>query len=124
MEDEITVRSLTTHVLLRLGYTVLEAADVKGARDAAEAHGGREIHLLFSDVVLPDSGGQELAGWMRARSPGTRILFTSGYVDEKILQRHGLDASAAFLQKPFTPSDLAKKIREVLDAPVRQPSPS
>ena len=124
VEDEITVRSLTTHVLLRLGYTVLEAADVKGARDVAEAHGGREIHLLFSDVVLPDSGGQELAGWMRARSPGTRILFTSGYVDEKILQRHGLDASAAFLQKPFTPSDLAKKIREVLDAPVRQPSPS
>ena len=116
VEDEITVRSLTTHVLLRLGYTVLEAEDGKSARDAVETHGGREIHLLFADVVLPDSGGQEIAEWMRARSSGTRILYTSGYVDEKILQRHGLDAGAAFLQKPFTPADLAKKVREVLDA--------
>ena len=117
VEDEITVRSLTTHVLLRLGYTVLEAADGKSARDAVEIHGGREIHLLFSDVVLPDSGGQELAEWIRARNDGTKILFTSGYVDEAILKRHGLDERAAFLQKPFTPGDLAKKIREVLDAP-------
>ncbi len=115
VEDEITVRSLTTHVLLRLGYTVLEAADCKSARDAAETNGRRAIHLLFSDVVLPDSGGQDLAEWMRGRSPETKILFTSGYVDEKILQRHGLDARAAFLQKPFTPADLAKKVREVLD---------
>ena len=115
VEDEITVRSLTAHVLLRLGYTVLEAADGKSARDVVETHGGREIHLLFSDVVLPDSGGQELAEWIRGRNAGTKILFTSGYVDENILKRHGLDASAAFLQKPFTPADLAKKIREVLD---------
>ncbi len=117
VEDEITVRSLTTHVLLRLGYTVLEAADGTSARDAVEVHGGRAIHLLFSDVVLPDSGGQELAEWIRARNAGTKILFTSGYVDEAILKRHGLDERAAFLQKPFTPGDLAKKIREVLDAP-------
>ena len=117
VEDEITVRSLTTHVLLRLGYTVLEAADGKSAQDAAETHGAQKIDLLFSDVVLPDSGGQDLAQWIRQRSAGTRILFTSGYVDENILKRHGLDASAAFLQKPFTPADLAKKIREVLDTP-------
>ena len=117
VEDEITVRSLTTHVLLRLGYTVLEAADGKSARDVAETHGGRKIDLLFADVVLPDSGGQELAEWIRGRNAGTKILFTSGYVDEKILKRHGLDASAAFLQKPFTPADLAKKVREVLDGP-------
>ena len=117
VEDEITVRSLTTHVLLRLGYTVLEAGDGKSARDAVETYGGREIHLLFSDVVLPDSGGQELAQWIRGRNAGTKILFTSGYVDENILKRHGLDATAAFLQKPFTPADLAKKIREILDSP-------
>jgi len=117
VEDEITVRSLTTHVLLRLGYTVLEAADGKSARDVVETNGGREIHLLFSDVVLPDSGGQELAEWIRGRNTGTKILFTSGYVDESILKRHGLDADSAFLQKPFTPADLARKLREVIDGP-------
>ena len=117
VEDEITVRSLTTHVLLRLGYTVLEAADGVSARDVVETHGGRKIDLLFSDVVLPDSGGQDLADWILARNAETRILFTSGYVDENILKRHGLDGDAAFLQKPFTPAELAKKVREVIDGP-------
>ena len=117
VEDEITVRSLTSHVLRRLGYTVLEAADGKEARDLVERFGGGQVHLLFSDVVLPDSGGKELARWMAARSRETRILFTSGYVDEGILKRHGLDATSEFLQKPFTPSELAKKVREILDGP-------
>ena len=116
VEDEITVRSLTSHILRRLGYTVLEAADGKSARDAVENHNGREIHLLFSDVVLPDSGGRDLATWMREHYGQARILFTSGYVDESILKRHGLDADKAFLQKPFTPAELAKKVREVIDA--------
>ena len=111
------MRSLTTHVLLRLGYTVLEAADGVSARDVVETHGGRKIDLLFSDVVLPDSGGQDLADWILARNAETRILFTSGYVDENILKRHGLDGDAAFLQKPFTPAELAKKVREVIDGP-------
>ena len=82
-----------------------------------ESFGGGQVHLLFSDVVLPDSGGKELARWMAARSRETRILFTSGYVDEGILKRHGLDATSEFLQKPFTPSELAKKVRELLDGP-------
>jgi PAS domain S-box-containing protein len=115
VEDEITVRSHTAHVLRRLGYTVLEAGDGKQARDLVEGHGGAGIDLLFSDVVLPDAGGRDLADWMRARSTNTRILFTSGYVDESILQHHGLDPETAFLQKPFTPADLAKKVREVVD---------
>jgi PAS domain S-box-containing protein len=116
VEDEITVRSLTAHVLRRLGYTVLEAASGKQARDAVENHNGHEVHLLFSDVVLPDAGGSELADWIRSTRNGrTKLLFTSGYVDESILRRHGLDVGTAFLQKPFTPADLAKKVREVLD---------
>ena len=118
VEDEITVRSLTAHVLRRLGYTVLEAASGKQARDAIENYNGREVDLLFSDVVLPDAGGKELADWIRATRYGrTKLLFTSGYVDEGILKRHGLEIGTAFLQKPFTPADLAKKIREVLDDP-------
>jgi len=116
VEDEITVRSLTAHVLRRLGYTVLEAGSGKQARDAVEGNNGREIDLLFSDVVLPDAGGQELASWIRdTRNGRTKLLFTSGYVDESILRRHGLEVDTAFLQKPFTPADLAKKVREVLD---------
>ena len=115
VEDEITVRSLTAHVLRRLGYTVFEAADGKQARDIVVQEKGRELHLLFSDVVLPDAGGKELAESILSDNRGTKVLFTSGYVDESILQRHGLQGDTAFLQKPFTPADLASKIREVLD---------
>ncbi len=118
VEDEITVRSLTAHVLRRLGYTVLEAGSGKQARDAVENNNGHEIDLLFSDVVLPDAGGKELANWICTTRPGrTKLLFTSGYVDESILRGHGLESGTAFLQKPFTPADLAKKVREVLDNP-------
>jgi len=109
------VRSLTAHVLRRLGYTVLEAGDGKQARDLVESNSDRDVALLFSDVVLPDAGGSELASWITAHSRTTRILFTSGYVDENILKRHGLQSRTAFLQKPFTPADLARKVREVID---------
>jgi PAS domain S-box-containing protein len=115
VEDEITVRSLTSHVLRRLGYTVLEASDGKQARDLVEANNGHGIALLFSDVVLPDAGGSELAAWFKTQNKDTRILFTSGYVDENILKRHGLQPGTAFLQKPFSPADLARKVREVMD---------
>ena len=113
VEDEISVRSLTAHVLRRLGYTVLEAADGKQARTIVETQNGRGIDLLFADVVLPDLGGRELADWVSTRNTRTRLLFTSGYVDEGILRRHGLTPGMPFLQKPFTPADLAKKVREV-----------
>ena len=115
VEDEVTVRSLTSHVLRRLGYDVLEASDGKEARDLVESNGGRDIALLFSDVVLPDAGGSELAAWFMTQNKATRILFTSGYVDESILKRHGLQSGTPFLQKPFTPYDLARKVRDVLD---------
>ncbi|MDQ3622819.1 MAG: PAS domain S-box protein, partial [Verrucomicrobiota bacterium] len=115
VEDEITVRSLTAHVLRRLGYTVLEASDVKSARDTVEAQEGRDIDLLFSDVVLPDAGGRELSDWVQERSKETKVLFTSGYVDETILRRYGVELGTTFLQKPFAPIELAKKVREIMD---------
>lgn len=115
VEDELTVRSLTSHVLRKLGYTVLEAADGKQARDIVTAQNGKGVDLLFSDVVLPDLGGRELAEWVSQRIPHAKLLFTSGYVDDALLQRHGLTSTAAFLQKPFTPADLAKKVREIID---------
>jgi DNA-binding response OmpR family regulator len=79
-----------------------------------EANEGRHIDLLLSDVVLPDLGGKELSDWLLRRSRGTRVLLCSGYIDENVLRRHGLDLGTAFLQKPFTPADLALKVREVI----------
>jgi CheY-like chemotaxis protein len=116
VEDEITVRSLTAHVLRRLGYTVIEAGSGQQAREALESRNVPNVDLLFSDVVLPDAGGKDVADWLRGTRDGrTKLLLTSGYVDEGILRRHGLEVGTAFLQKPFTPADLARKVREVLD---------
>jgi CheY-like chemotaxis protein len=116
VEDEITVRSVTAQFLRSLGYTVLEAGDGSTAREVVEMESGREIDMLFSDVVLPDAGGRELSDWVRARSGLTKLLFTSGYIDESILRRHGLNRETPFLQKPFSPTELAKKVRETMDA--------
>jgi two-component system cell cycle sensor histidine kinase/response regulator CckA len=114
VEDEANVRSLTAHILRRLGYTVLEAGDGRQARDLMTTS-AIPIDLLFSDVVLPDLGGKELSDWVVSRHAAARILFCSGYVDENMLRRHGLEIGTAFLQKPFTPADLALKVREVID---------
>ncbi len=116
VEDEVSVRSLTAHVLRRLGYTVLESADGEQARRVAENQNGRGIDLLFADVVLPDSGGRQLADWLCERHIRTKVLFTSGYMDDAVLGRHGLTPDSAFLQKPFTPAELARKVREVIEA--------
>ena len=116
VEDEITVRNVTAQILRGLGYTVLEAGDGSTAREVLETETGRQIDLLFSDVVLPDSGGRELSDWVRSRSHITKLLFTSGYIDETILRRHGLERNTAFLQKPFSPMELALKVRETMDA--------
>jgi CheY-like chemotaxis protein len=117
VEDEITVRNVTAQILRGLGYTVLEAGDGWTAREVLKTEGERAIDMLFSDVVLPDAGGRDLSEWVRARSRMTKILFTSGYIDESILRRHGLERDTAFLQKPFSPMELARKVRETMDAP-------
>jgi two-component system cell cycle sensor histidine kinase/response regulator CckA len=115
VEDELTVRSLTAHVLRRLGYTVLEAADGEQARAMVENLSGKEIDLLFTDVVLPDFNGRELSDWVHREIGSLPVLFCSGYIDDNLLKRHGLGEESAFLQKPFTPSDLARKVRQVMD---------
>jgi CheY-like chemotaxis protein len=116
VEDEEGVRTLAAYVLRDCGYEVLEARHGEEALRVAANHDG-PIGLLVTDVVMPHLGGRELAERLKACRPETRVLFLSGYTDDAIV-RHGiLEAEVAFLQKPFTTTALARKVREVLDEP-------
>ena len=115
-EDDALLLPLARDVLKRLGYTVLEARTPADAIAVAQAHSG-VIHLLVSDVVMPGESGLKLARRLLEVRPNLRVLYISGYSDEAVV-RHGLlDPGTTFLQKPFTPAALARKVREVLDAP-------
>ncbi|MEA3244944.1 MAG: response regulator, partial [Gemmatimonadota bacterium] len=120
VEDDEAVRQVTVRVLTGLGYKVVAAAD---AESALETLGGRPgtFDLLFSDVVLPGMGGRELAEAARRAQPGLKVLFTSGYTNDVILQRQLLDRDAEVLPKPFTPDELASKVRAVGAAPPPPP---
>ena len=113
-EDERLVRVLAQKVLERAGYRVLVGAGGADALALAERHDG-PIDLLLTDVVMPEMNGRELARRLTARRPGVRVLYMSGYADEAVAQHGVLDPGTAFLQKPFTPEGLAKKVRGVLD---------
>jgi CheY-like chemotaxis protein len=114
-EDEEPVRRLTKMILEMNGYQVLEAASGDEALSIYKQHGGH-IELIITDVVMPKMGGRELAQSLVALTPGVKVLYLSGYTDDAIV-RHGLlDQRLAFLQKPFTPDSLLRKMREVLDA--------
>jgi two-component system cell cycle sensor histidine kinase/response regulator CckA len=114
VEDEMAVRNLSAHILESLGYVVLEAKDGDSARTILMERAGN-VDLMFVDVVLPDVGGNELAAWAERLYPGSRVLFTSGYMEEALFKHYGLNADSAFLQKPFTPADLAWKVRKMID---------
>ena len=109
------VRELARRILEMKGYAVLEAADVGEARRLCDEHHG-PIHLLLTDVVMPVMSGRGLAGTLSPMRPEMKVLYMSGYTDDAIV-RHGVMEGAPFLQKPFTPRELAAKVREVLDAP-------
>jgi CheY-like chemotaxis protein len=112
-EDAPGVRGVVQEVLRRQGYTVLAAPDGKSALALAAAHSG-PIHLLITDVIMPEMSGRQLADRMREIRPDAKVLFVSGYTDDAIV-RHGiLEPGIAFLQKPFSPPALARKVREVL----------
>jgi two-component system cell cycle sensor histidine kinase/response regulator CckA len=116
VEDAPAVRAVARHVLERQGYTILEASNGDAALRAAAAHHG-PIHLLLTDVVMPGLSGRQVAERLAQTRSETRVLYASGYTDDSIV-RHGiLEEGIAYLQKPFTPETLARKVRDVLDAP-------
>jgi two-component system cell cycle sensor histidine kinase/response regulator CckA len=115
VEDEPSVRTLTARILHRRGYTVLEASDSREALGKAREFAG-EIHLVLTDVVLPEMSGKWLAGQIQDARPGAKVLFVSGYTNDAIVHHGVLDSNVAFLQKPFTADTLARKVREVLDS--------
>ncbi|OLC08838.1 MAG: hypothetical protein AUH41_07160 [Gemmatimonadetes bacterium 13_1_40CM_66_11] len=115
VEDEPAVLTLSRRALEAQGYVVLAASDAAAALRVVERHGGT-IHMLVTDVVMPGLSGRELADRLVAQRPGIRVLYMSGYPGDAVVQHGGLPQGSAFLQKPFSPDTLARKVRDVLDA--------
>jgi PAS domain S-box-containing protein len=114
VEDEEGVRHLARTVLSRYGYRVLEAADGGAALRLAAEHVG-PIDLLLTDVVMPGMSGAELAGKFLALRPNVPVLYASGYTDEAIVHHGVRGGEVPFLQKPFEPDDLVRRVRELVD---------
>ena len=115
VEDEEAVRTLASKILQERGYRVLESASPDDALQIAEHH-QEPIDLLLTDVVLPKMSGRKIAEYLTALRPNMKVLYMSGYTDDAVVRNGVLESNTAFLQKPFTPSGLARKVREVLDA--------
>ena len=115
VEDELAILDVATQMLEMQGYRVLAAATPGAAIRLAEEHRG-EIHLLMTDVVMPEMNGRELAEKLLSLYPGLKRLFMSGYTADAIAHHGVLDEGVQFIQKPFTFKTLAAKVREVLDS--------
>jgi CheY-like chemotaxis protein len=127
VEDGEALRDVLHRVLEELGYTVLVARDGEEALAVSAKHTG-PIHILVTDVVMPNVGGRELALELWKVRPDTRVLFMSGYTEDTILHQGLRKATVGFIGKPFRPDFLASKVREMLDTddgaqefPVRRP---
>jgi two-component system, cell cycle sensor histidine kinase and response regulator CckA len=117
VEDDPALREMAATLLRRLGYTVFTAANGVEALSLKHERNTGHVDLLFTDVVMPHMSGKELADRVRVLYPHTKILFTSAYTENAIVHQGVLDKGVALLQKPFTPSALAHKVREVLNQP-------
>jgi len=115
VEDDEMIRALVQKVLKANGYTTLVAESGPAALRLAGQHDGR-IHLLMTDVVMPGMNGREVAERLAPAHAGIEVLYLSGYTDDAIVHHGVLEPGIAFLQKPFTPAVLVRKVREVLDA--------
>ena len=114
VEDEPAILEVARIMLEKLGYTMLVAGTPNDAIRIAREHKG-DIHLLMTDVVMPEMNGRDLARELLIYYPKLKIMFMSGYTANVIAHHGVLDAGVNFIQKPFTNKDLAGKIREVFD---------
>ncbi len=115
VEDEPGVRSFAREALELQGYTVLEARHGIEAMLVSNQHSG-SVHLLVTDVVMPQMSGREVVEYLVAQRPHLKVLYMSGYTENAIVHHGVLDPGTFFLQKPFTPEALVRRVREVLDA--------
>ena len=115
VEDELGVRQLVREMLQRLGYKIHEAS---GGADAVKIFAQHQdtIDLLLTDVIMPQMSGRELAERLKALRPSLKVLYISGYTDDMLAHHGVLESNVYLLQKPFAPDELAKKLREMLDA--------
>ena len=114
VEDDGDVRNFAVHTLKELGYNVIEAANGKKALDLIEKK-NPSIDLLFTDLIMPEMNGKDLAEKIAPLLPHTNILYASGYTDEHIFHRYELEEGFHFIQKPYSYQTLAQKIRDMLD---------
>jgi C4-dicarboxylate-specific signal transduction histidine kinase len=119
VEDEDMLRGLLAKYLRLYGYTVLEARHGGEALLTCERHPG-PIHLMVTDVVMPQMSGRELADRLTPLRPEMKILYMSGYTEDALVQHGVADLAVAFLQKPFRPIELARRVHAVLHPPVSQ----
>jgi CheY-like chemotaxis protein len=117
VEDEDALRRLLSESLASRGYRVMQASRGDDALSLARTHSG-PIHLLIADLVMPRMSGRELAQSLSEIHGETRVLFISGYTQDVEIHREIAESEAAFLQKPFTPDALARRVRELLDSSV------
>jgi PAS domain S-box-containing protein len=119
VDDAAPLRGLTRRLLEDCGYTVLDTGDPAEALRIAGQHKG-PLPLLITDVMMPGFSGPVLAERLVATRPETRVLYSSGYADDSVFKHGILGPDSAFLEKPFTRDDLVRKVRELLDSPVRR----
>jgi CheY-like chemotaxis protein len=118
VEDQDEVRRVAQEILVRHGYHVFAAQNAGEALLTCERH-PRTIHLLLTDVIMPQMNGRELAERLAKVRPEMKVLYMSGYTDRAVINHGILDSGIAYVQKPLVPELLARRVREVLDAPVR-----
>ena len=114
VEDEDMIRDMVQRALTICGYSVLEATSGEEALRVNEQHDGR-VHLIISDVMMPQMNGRELAERLEPLQPGVKVLYISGYTNDEVVRQGVLDENMAFLQKPFGLENLARTVREILD---------